>query len=551
MYDTMYDDELKRNTSSVANSAVSSDGSDWEDAEPEEEETQTFISLFDDAVFPSLDAMLHHCREKHNFDFLALRRRLGLEFFETVKLVNFIRQRVHEGGILSEADVAVRDFANEQYLKPFIEDDAFIMALTELDLNADFAPDGTYFPGTPQSAPSREAQLQDELDRVRSQFAKYRLAVEQTLDHRWGDDVNVPLATKPGDEEKAARKDESQYYWESYAGNDIHETMLKDTVRTDAYRDFVYNNKHLFKDKAVLDIGCGTGILSMFCAKAGAAQVYAVDKSDIIDKARANVYNNGLASKVTCIRGRIEEIDLPVGQVDIIISEWMGYCLLYEAMLPSVLWARDRYLKPDGLLVPSISTIWVAPVSDPEYVADSITFWDDVYGFDMKTMKAGIFDEARVEVLPEDCVCGSAYEIAFLDLHTVKAEDLNFQAEWISTVSRDIPSLDGFLVWFDIFFTTSRNDTISPDLQVRADKTSVTRPGEVAFTTGPFGPATHWKQGFLINQHLEEQAMLSSATTISGSIVFQAPENNPRALTISNTWATAGNGERTQLWRLR
>jgi hypothetical protein len=35
--------------------------------------------------------------------------------------------------------------------------------------------------------------------------------------------------------------------------------MLKDAVRTDAYRDFIYDNKHLFKDKVVLDIGCGTG----------------------------------------------------------------------------------------------------------------------------------------------------------------------------------------------------------------------------------------------------------------------------------------------------
>ena len=78
----------------------------------------------------------------------------------------------------------------------------------------------------------------------------------------------------------------------------IHEAMLKDTVRTDAYRDFVYDNKHLFRDKVVMDVGCGTGILSMFCAKAGAKMVIAVDNSGIIDKARQIVYENGLQDTV-------------------------------------------------------------------------------------------------------------------------------------------------------------------------------------------------------------------------------------------------------------
>lgn len=40
---------------------------------------------------------------------------------------------------------------------------------------------------------------------------------------------------------------------------EIHETMLKDEVRTNAYRDFIYENKQLFQGKTVLDIGCGTG----------------------------------------------------------------------------------------------------------------------------------------------------------------------------------------------------------------------------------------------------------------------------------------------------
>src|SRR3954453_17874357 len=101
--------------------------------------------------------------------------------------------------------------------------------------------------------------------------------------------------------------------------------MLKDTIPTDSYRDFVYENKHVFKDKVVLDVGCGTGILSMFCAKAGAKKVIAVDNSNIIDRAKEIVHDNGLGDVITCIRGKIEEVVLPVEKVDIIISEWMGY----------------------------------------------------------------------------------------------------------------------------------------------------------------------------------------------------------------------------------
>ena len=75
--------------------------------------------------------------------------------------------------------------------------------------------------------------------------------------------------------------------------------MLKDTVRTESYRDFIYENKHLFEGKTILDVGCGTGILSMFCARAGAAKVIAVDNSDIINFARENVYRNGMEKTIS------------------------------------------------------------------------------------------------------------------------------------------------------------------------------------------------------------------------------------------------------------
>jgi protein arginine N-methyltransferase 1 len=117
------------------------------------------------------------------------------------------------------------------------------------------------------------------------------------------------------------------YYFDSYAHFGIHEEMLKDEVRTLTYRNAMYHNKHLFKGKVVLDIGCGTGILSMFAAKAGASKVIAIDCSNIIDYAQKIINDNHFQDVITLIKGKVEEVALPEGidKVDIIISEWMGY----------------------------------------------------------------------------------------------------------------------------------------------------------------------------------------------------------------------------------
>ena len=80
----------------------------------------------------------------------------------------------------------------------------------------------------------------------------------------------------------AAFPKSGDYYFDSYAHFGIHEEMLKDEVRTISYRNAILRNKHLFEGKVVLDVGCGTGILSMFAAQAGARLVIGVDMSGII-----------------------------------------------------------------------------------------------------------------------------------------------------------------------------------------------------------------------------------------------------------------------------
>ncbi len=100
-----------------------------------------------------------------------------------------------------------------------------------------------------------------------------------------------------------------------------------------------------------MDIGCGTGILSIFAARAGAKHVYGIEFADIADYAKEIVKQNNLSDKVTIIKSKVEEAVLPVPKVDIIISEWMGYFLLYESMLDCVLYARDKWLNKDGYVI--------------------------------------------------------------------------------------------------------------------------------------------------------------------------------------------------------
>ena len=87
-------------------------------------------------------------------------------------------------------------------------------------------------------------------------------------------------------------------------------------MRTGSYERAIIENPNLFEGKTVLDVGCGTGVLAMFAAKAGAAKVVAVDSSDIIVHARKNVANNNLSDTVTLVRGKIEPMVEAIARIE-------------------------------------------------------------------------------------------------------------------------------------------------------------------------------------------------------------------------------------------
>jgi len=77
--------------------------------------------------------------------------------------------------------------------------------------------------------------------------------------------------------------------------------MLTDKVRTSSYASFILGTPTVFNDAVVLDVGCGTGILSMFAARSGAKRVYAVEASDIVKRAETIIKDNGHDDVITCV----------------------------------------------------------------------------------------------------------------------------------------------------------------------------------------------------------------------------------------------------------
>ena len=102
---------------------------------------------------------------------------------------------------------------------------------------------------------------------------------------------------------------------------------------------------------------------------------------------------NGYTDVITLIQGKLEDVDLPVDSVDFIVSEWMGYGLLYESMLPSVLYARDKYLVDGGVVYPDMAYMYMEALDDTDWYHEKIGFWDNVYGFDMNCMSKRVMNE--------------------------------------------------------------------------------------------------------------------------------------------------------------
>jgi protein arginine N-methyltransferase 3 len=225
----------------------------------------------------------------------------------------------------------------------------------------------------------------------------------------------------------------------------------------------------------------------------------------------------------------------------------MGYGLLFEAMLDSVIWARDNYLTKDGLMVPSHATLRIAPFVDAEFVDSHVSFWNEVYGFKMTSMLEKIHDEAIVRTTKSSTAPAASAVFSVLPLHTVTIPELTFIREFRITLAEEIDRLDGWSIWFDIFFMPSSKSNIPSD----AVPSEMKKKGFVAFTTGPDGLETHWQQCILlIKQSSQADRPMKRGQVISGKVGYRKKEEGSRSLGIDVQWDD-GKTQASQSWSLQ
>eukprot|EP00766_Chilomastix_caulleryi_P000383 gnl/Chilomastix_caulleri/1370.p1 GENE.gnl/Chilomastix_caulleri/1370~~gnl/Chilomastix_caulleri/1370.p1 ORF type:complete len:310 (+),score=81.67 gnl/Chilomastix_caulleri/1370:76-1005(+) len=306
--------------------------------------------------------------------------------------------------------------------------------------------------------------------------------------------------------------------------------MISDEVRTVAYRDAIRSNESWLSGKRVLDVGSGTCILSLFAAQCNVLSVDAVEASDIADYAKTIVDVNGYGRVITVRKGLLEEVkDTFKYKVDAIISEWMGYCLLFEGMLETVIEARDSLLAKGGLLFPCGASMYLFGITDDKGREISIDFWNNVYGFDMTSVRELCYRECYVDVVEPDYVCTTRTKIFDLDLYKVTKDQLRYLESPFTLIMKGETSFDAFGLYFDCVFPSTDDKP------------------QIVLSTSYNSAPTHWCQTYF---YIKKAIFVSEGAKMTGTVILSKAKTNARALIVTIKWSVSDYADQSweQSW---
>lgn len=314
----------------------------------------------------------------------------------------------------------------------------------------------------------------------------------------------------------------------TFARAQMHVFLLSDYARTATYRAALA--KHA-PGKAVLEIGCGSGALACFAAKAGARVVYAIEQAAIIELAREVAAVNGLADNIVFVPGNSLDVELPE-RVDVIYSEIIGSDPLIQRMVPYLRDATDRFLAPGGVMIPEHLSILAVGVDSPD-----VRHWDYLndhgllsaeelgaaYGLDLSPLIAAYrneIDEARRSFGAQESLGGPllAYEQRTQEILTEEATILELDLADLSG------EYSGRRALRMPVRRSGRQNAIAVYFRAAMDE-------ELMLTTSPFGPQPAVAWGQLVRP-LDERPV-SRGQVVEVDAVLE-PDRSP---TISFEWS--------------
>ena len=220
--------------------------------------------------------------------------------------------------------------------------------------------------------------------------------------------------------------------------------MIADRVRTDAYRRAL---RESIKDEAVVvDIGTGLGIWALTACKLGARKVYAIEASSVIQLARQVAADNGFESRIEFIHGLSRRATLPE-RADVIVSDVRGVLPFFQQGLTSLIDARDRFLKPQGVMIPHADTLWATIVENADEHGGFFDVWNENgHGLNLQAARRVATNGYRkVHLKPDQLLCEPAL-MATLDY--LRLDTPNFRDRLECSLTR-AGTAHGLGVWFN------------------------------------------------------------------------------------------------------
>jgi protein arginine N-methyltransferase 1 len=286
---------------------------------------------------------------------------------------------------------------------------------------------------------------------------------------------------------QSAAEDE---YFTAYGDLGVHSLMLRDAPRMEFFIRTFERLAEEIRGKRVLEVGAGTGVLSLLCWKiCQPKQIVAVEATkETAELAEEIVSRNGASDVITVVNSRVEELEIASSTFDVLISEWMGFYLLHEGMLDSVLYARDHFCKnpAQGLvMIPDFATISCSAWYAEKFLHERVWSWGDYLGLDFSSL--GQLELANntgvpiVDVFSPEEVISDMQSVVELDLKTIPVSF--FQKE-------------GDIIRRSVRFTVSKESTYFTGVQFVWTVSSASAAGETVamLNTASTSRSTHWKQ---------------------------------------------------------